>query len=74
MALLQKSGEVENKNGYDLEYYSLTNFNHFIMPSDPKKSPLFFNVYIYCFNQDVSNLFAVEDPLIYVLLLVKISN
>ena len=36
--------------------------------------PCFLNIYIDRLNWDVSNLFAVEDPLIYILLLVKISN
>ena len=41
---------------------------------DPKNVPSFLIIYIYCFNWNVSNLFAVEDLLIYVLLLVKISK
>ena len=39
-----------------------------------KNVPCFLNIYIYRLNWDISNLFAVEDPLINVLLLVKISN
>ena len=34
--------------------------------SDPKNVPCFLNIYIYHLNLDVSNLFAIEDPLICV--------
>ena len=39
-----------------------------------KNVPCFLNIYIYRLNWDISNLFAVKDSLIYVLLLVKILN
>ena len=37
-----------------------------------KNVPCFLNIYIYRLNWDISNLFAVEDPLIHVLLLANI--